>query len=128
VEILRVLRANVSEALGPLDDRIVSDFPWRDDPRENLMTYLSHLGEIVGAGTQEEASRALGLIRRYVTTENRQPISEIRVDLSPGEREQYGVEAVRLQGAPELDVLRSELRALRTAILEDNGNTPGRQR
>ncbi len=27
VEILRLLRSNVSEALGPLDDRIVSDFP-----------------------------------------------------------------------------------------------------
>ncbi|OGW52087.1 MAG: hypothetical protein A2V62_06350 [Nitrospirae bacterium RBG_19FT_COMBO_58_9] len=67
-------------------------------------------------------------MRRYVVTESRLPISEIRVDLSPGEREQYGVESLRLLGAPELDELRADLRALQSALDEDAGNTPGQER
>ncbi len=70
-------------------------------------------------------------MRRYITTESHEPIGEVRVDLSPGEQQQqqYGVESVRLLGAPELDQLRADLRALRSALMEEGGgNTPGRSR
>jgi len=47
----------------------------------------------------------------------------VRLLLSPGEQNQFGLEYVPLLGDPALDHLRSDLRALRNAILEDSEHT-----
>jgi hypothetical protein len=122
-KILRLLREEVRAALGPTDDSILSDFPWSDDPRRDLLSYLMRLIEIVGLGTQTEAQRALRLIREHIRTESNQPITDVRLLLSPGEQDQFGLEYLPLLGDPALDQLRADLRSLRNAILEDSEHT-----
>lgn len=123
--ILQHLRATVRDTLGPLDDHIMTDFRWGDDPRGNLLHYMSMLAELVGLGARGEAERVMALVRQHITTQEGNTPSEVRVLLTPSEQEQYRVEHLSLAGSPELDELLAELRRLRSELLEEGGNLAG---
>ncbi len=123
-KILQHLREAVRDALGPVDDRIMADFGWEDDPRGNLFRYMSMLGELVGLGARGEAEKVMAIVREHISVSEGNALSEVRVLLTPAEQEQYRAEYLSLAGSPELDQLLADLRRLRSELLEEGGDLP----
>jgi hypothetical protein len=118
IDVLRHLEGGLrSSGLSDLAVRIAgSDLP--SDPRSRLLRYLEVLEAELEAGSDRPAGRVLRRLREVAKTEDGGRIEGIEIELSPAERDLYGVDVVELVGDRGLGRLAGEVRALRNDLRE----------
>lgn len=100
-----------------MDDLIMREFQFADDPLDNFTSYIDRLLQGLSSRTERSYRATIQLLNEYINAGG-ESIRDIRVILSPSEAEYFRAEYVSLSGDPGLDYLITELMRLRDEILE----------
>ncbi len=101
--------------LGDVLDRITGvDAP--SNPGSQLLYLLDALQDEIQLGADETTRATVERLRRVARTRSGAPIAGISLELSPADRNLYGVQRVDLGAAPDLGDVVDELAELRDAV------------
>jgi hypothetical protein len=126
--LLRETRSQIwNLGLSSLDEKITSDFRESDGPFYDLLFYLKHVREEVQLGADTQFRDTRRRVFRYVHTGSHEPVSGIRIDLTPEDIERYGMRYLDLAPSHEFGAVAKELAELIDALVEQHNQERNRE-